>query len=342
MKPRMVGDTMALIARDYASQPQYEWQERCAVRRNAGFVGFVLLALFSVQLLMSVVFAVLSVLHLLNVGDTYYGFGNTGYVLFTMIWYVLYLPVPVLLVALFSRRWGNPFASKRAPRGAYITAVFGGMALSAFANVMASYIMNFLTCLGVKEPTSPDNIEPTVTSLLINIVATAIFPAIFEEMVFRGYILGALRPHGDKLAVIISALLFGLIHGNILQVPFAAILGMVLGWLVVQTNSIWPAVALHGANNLFSVVMQWLERKFPDNEMMSGAAFFVLVVAGAIVLIALFVNKTAYHRDLLRPMTNGDAYLTVGARVRTILTTPAFLVGGCIWLVALLITMFTK
>ncbi len=342
MKPRMVGDMMFMLTKDHILQPDCEQRERRDVRRSAQFVGFILLALFTAQLLVSAALAVLSACRVLNLSDPYYGLGNTGYVLFNMILYVIYLAMPVLIVALIARRWGNPFASKRAPRGTYITAIFGGMALSAFANVTATYLMNLLTSIGVPNPDLPDNIEPTLTSLILNIVATAIFPALLEEMVFRGYVLGALRPHGEKLAVIVSAVLFGLIHGNILQVPFAAILGVVLGWLVVQTDSIWPAVVLHGVNNLFSVVMQWLERKFPDNGMMSGAAFFILVVAGAIAFIALFVNKTAYHRDLLRPMTNGDAYLTVSARVRVILLSPAFLVGGCIWLLTLLLSLLSR
>ena len=77
-------------------------------------------------------------------------------------------------------------------------------------------------------------------------------------MIFRGYKLGAFREHGDGLAVVLSAVLFGLFHGNVLQVPFAFILGLALGFLVVLTDSIWPAVLLHFVNNLLSVVLGYL------------------------------------------------------------------------------------
>ena len=49
---------------------------------------------------------------------------------------------------------------------------------------------------------------------MLNLVSTAVLPALVEEMVFRGYILGALRPQGDGLAIVFSAVFFGLLHGK--------------------------------------------------------------------------------------------------------------------------------
>lgn len=339
MKPRMVGDTMNTMNNEYSVEREWQEQERRAVRSAAQFVGFILLALFTAQLVVSGIFVALSALNVLDLSQDGYGFDNTGERLFQMLLYVFYLAVPAVLTALIARRWDNPFASKRAPRGSYVVAIFGGMVISAFANVVASYVVSLLTNVGVAEPDFPSTIEPTLLSLALNVVATAVFPAIMEEMVFRGYILGALRPHGEKTAVLVSALLFGLIHGNILQVPFAAILGFVLGWLVIQTNSIWPAVVLHGVNNLFSVVMQWLEVKFPKTENLSIAVFMAFCVGGVIVFAVLFANKTRPHRDMLRPLANADSYLTVKQRVRTILTAPALIVGGIIWVLTLLLSM---
>ena len=49
---------------------------------------------------------------------------------------------------------------------------------------------------------SIDTMDTTVLSLVLNLVSTAVLPALVEEMVFRGYILGALRPQGDGLSLI--------------------------------------------------------------------------------------------------------------------------------------------
>lgn len=326
---------------EYSAEWELQEQERREVRRSAQFVGFVLLALFTGQIVVSCLLTALSGFEILTLSRDDYGLGNTGAMLLQMLLYVFYLAVPVLLTAVFTKRWDNPFASKRAPRGSYLIAIFGGMVISAFGNVVSSYVVTLLNGVGVPSPDFPSTIETSTLSLLLNIVASAVFPAIFEEMVFRGYVLRALLPHGERTAVLLSAVLFGLIHGNIVQVPFAAVFGFVLGWLMVRTNSIWPGVILHGVNNAFAVVMQWLEAKFPEHDNWTMMAFMVFCVGGCIVFAVLFANKTTYHRDLLRPMCNEESYLTVKQRRRTILTAPALVAGGIVWVLVMLLSMFT-
>lgn len=70
-----------------------------------------------------------------------------------------------------------------------------------------------------------------------------------EELIFRGYALRALRPYGKRFAIVGSALLFGLFHGNLLQTPYAILVGLVLGYVTVEYSIIW-AIAIHMFNNL--------------------------------------------------------------------------------------------
>lgn len=70
-----------------------------------------------------------------------------------------------------------------------------------------------------------------------------------EEFLFRGYILRTLRPFGKKFAVFGSAFLFGLFHGNLLQTPYAFLMGLLLGYITVEYSIGW-GVALHTFNNL--------------------------------------------------------------------------------------------
>jgi membrane protease YdiL (CAAX protease family) len=56
----------------------------------------------------------------------------------------------------------------------------------------------------------------------------AVLAPISEELLFRGYILRALRPYGKRFAILGSAILFGLFHGNLLQGPYAMLVGLVI------------------------------------------------------------------------------------------------------------------
>lgn len=77
----------------------------------------------------------------------------------------------------------------------------------------------------------------------------SIFAPVWEELLFRGYVLRTLRPYGKRFAIFGSALLFGLFHGNLLQTPYAVIMGLVLGYVTVEYSIGW-AICLHMFNNL--------------------------------------------------------------------------------------------
>ena len=74
------------------------------------------------------------------------------------------------------------------------------------------------------------------------LLVIAVVPAVCEELAFRGFILSGFRHLGHKWrAIVCSALLFGLAHGILQQSLIASLLGMVLGYLAVQSGSILPA-----------------------------------------------------------------------------------------------------
>ena len=73
----------------------------------------------------------------------------------------------------------------------------------------------------------------------------ALIPALVEELVFRGWILGSLRPFGERRALLLSALIFGLMHMNLTQAPFAFMLGLLFGFLYLRTGRLWPGMAVH-------------------------------------------------------------------------------------------------
>lgn len=109
-------------------------------------------------------------------------------------------------------------------------------------------------------PELPNILEAQFAMLLKNewgYLAVCLLAPLVEEMVFRGAILRSLlgkwkaRPW---LAIVVSALLFAVIHGNPAQMPHAFLAGLLLGWMFKRTRSIVPGVALHWVNNTISYV----------------------------------------------------------------------------------------
>lgn len=84
-------------------------------------------------------------------------------------------------------------------------------------------------------------------------IAVGIVAPVAEEMVFRGAVLRTLLklfPNSIYwIAICVSALLFGLVHGNIAQGTHAFLMGLILGWMYYRTNSIVPGIVMHWVNN---------------------------------------------------------------------------------------------
>lgn len=317
---------------------EYGFSPRAAEKRNArraaNFAGYILIALIAGQFFVQLFSAAAE--KFLPSGALTHPIGS---MIFGMVEYFLYFALPVLAVALIVRPGINPFPLRRVPRGTYPMAVFGGMALSLLANILANVIVQFLVLQGVSEPQFPETYDPSVINLVLNLLSMAVMPAFFEEIAFRGYVLGALRPYGDKLALILSSALFGLIHGNIKQVPFAFVLGLVFGWLAVQTNSLLPSIVLHFTNNAFSVVAGWLDQFTGNSGMPTILLFTLFCLFGATVTAVVFWQRKPHRQDLLRPVGNGVSFLSVGERTWAVLTAPALVLGGGAWIAVMVYLM---
>jgi membrane protease YdiL (CAAX protease family) len=94
---------------------------------------------------------------------------------------------------------------------------------------------------------------------IIAIISVGIIPAFAEELFFRGLILDGLKNNYSKRkAIIISALLFGIVHLNPWQFYGAFIIGLISAWICIETNSILLSIYIHFFNNvLYTITVRY-------------------------------------------------------------------------------------
>ena len=92
----------------------------------------------------------------------------------------------------------------------------------------------------------------------ITIPIVAILGPIVEELLFRKLMIDRFSVYGDRIAIIVSAVAFGLFHGNFYQLFYAAFLGLILGYMYTKTRNILYPVLLHISINLLSTLASWL------------------------------------------------------------------------------------
>ncbi|MGM9550453.1 MAG: lysostaphin resistance A-like protein [Faecousia sp.] len=128
---------------------------------------------------------------------------------------------------------------------------------------------------------------------------SALLAPVAEELMFRGFVLRTLRPYGKRFAVFGSAFLFGLFHGNLLQTPYAFLMGLVLGYVTVEYSIGW-AVVIHMFNNLvLADLLARLTAHLPEVAV-SGinlAIFGSCFAAGLAILISRRQEIREYNRS---------------------------------------------
>lgn len=188
-----------------------------------------------------------------------------------------------------------------------------GVAITHSAAVSNAFLMRVLG-LSSSAQTGPFWVDgmPLHEALLL-LITSVLIPAFFEELLFRGAILSALLPYGKTIAVIGSAVLFGVMHQNADQLLYTTLAGIVLGVLVVKSGSIWAGVLLHLFNNLFAVVEKILyERMTSSMAVLLFGIFEMLVIGfGVICLIVLITRE-----DRLRERTGNTADALLGGQER--------------------------
>ena len=117
---------------------------------------------------------------------------------------------------------------------------------------IAALLAQGLAKLGV--PAAPVSFEMgSGLQYALMLGVAAVLPGFCEECLFRGAIQGVLERRGKWFGVIGAGLLFGIFHMDPVRIIAAAYLGIVAGWLVVRTGSLWPAILSHFANNTVAI-----------------------------------------------------------------------------------------
>ena len=132
--------------------------------------------------------------------------------------------------------------------------------LAAVLHPTASLLQNLVQRLyPVSEEILPQLMEIQKSlrgaNLWLLLLLIAAVPAVCEELAFRGFILSGFRRLGHKRrAILYSALLFGVAHGILQQSLIATLVGVVLGYLAVQSGSIMPCMVFHFCHNALALV----------------------------------------------------------------------------------------
>jgi len=151
----------------------------------------------------------------------------------------------------------------------------------------------------IEEMLRPTVLEPTtsIASAVMMVFMLVIIAPIFEEIWVRGIMYDALKPYGQGIAILISSILFGLMHGSLNMLFYTTALGFALGYVRYATNSILVVTLLHAIINAIAAgllfIMALVEITGEYNRLINTIQniYILAVLALVVVGIIAFIKK---------------------------------------------------
>lgn len=260
-----------------------EREERCAIRKSMNTAG---LGIFLSCLLTQTLFVVFMLLILILMGgspmDYFHGgasdammyFQNSS--IFIALNGLVFSVLNVTVALLGCRRMRIPmhslFQTQKFTAGKAIQYMTIGIALQCIAGFVYWIISWAMAENGVEMAEVDFSYFSSAKSTIAVAMYTCILAPVTEELLFRGFLMKALSKVGIRFGIVVSALLFGLMHGNISQFLLGFLVGLFLGKIDVRHNSLIPSILVHAAINTTSFMMSL------SNEVLTGAIHDMIIM----------------------------------------------------------------
>lgn len=138
--------------------------------------------------------------------------------------------------------------------------------------------------------------------IVLQVLATCVGAPFAEELLFRGLIHKNLRKVMNMVpAMLISSLLFGIIHGNIIQCIYATLIGIICAFVYEKFKTIWAPIILHATANSFAVITTFITTGSESEGVglgLGGYVLYTVILISMTVGFMLVIEKNVNRKEI--------------------------------------------
>ena len=197
-------------------------------------------------------------------------------------------------------------------------------------NMIGQLLMRGVSALQGKPMLNP--VEQAISGLStwwIFIIMVVVAP-VFEEILFRKILVDRVRVYGDRAAIIVSAFIFGLSHGNFYQFFYAFFLGIVFAYVYIQTGRLRYTIAYHMIINFIGSIVGLKVQQMPWLIAVYGLLMLSAVIAG-VIIFTKNKKKTAIYDGIYKAWGNSTLkviFLNFGMIFFFLISAFTFVISG--------------
>lgn len=207
-----------------------------------------------------------------------------------------YLIIPVLYARFRKYEVSELFRFRKVPPFTVLLSIIIGLAISVVGDELDRIVQIFLPLPEFILEQLKSMKADTFSDWIWLLIGVVLFAAVSEEMVFRGFLQVALEKKGDATrAVMLTSLAWTFIHVNPYWFIQIFIMGVVIGFLAWQTDSIIPGIIVHGVNNFLSLLYINFEPELDWYTAGDHVAPLVLIPAIALLVYGIKLLSDFYR-----------------------------------------------
>lgn len=240
---------------------------------------------------------------------------------------LLFVLAPVMLFLLVGRyNIRETLKLQNTKASNYLIVVFLMIFGMPVAGLLNAVVLGIIRLVFGRNLPIPQFTIPDIPTLFIAILVIGLSAAVCEEVLFRGFISKGFQRYGAVTSLVITSVLFGILHRDIQRAVGTMLLGALIGFIVYRTDSIYAGMLAHFTNNTFAVLLTFMSQKINANLNRLGLeqsveydlsnlpnyTLIVTVIFGAflvmgclsffITLFYAFCRNTRTKRNLVEPV----------------------------------------
>lgn len=150
--------------------------------------------------------------------------------------------------------------------------------IQLITSLLADALTAFLERAGVSLYTPSFSLHGSALRILMLVLYTCIIAPITEELLLRGVVLKNFSRVSQRFAILLSALLFGIMHENLMQFLFTFPLGILLAYITIRHNSLTPAIITHIAVNSLGMLFEYGSTVLPQATYRTANMLYQLAI----------------------------------------------------------------
>lgn len=179
--------------------------------------------------------------------------------------------------------------------------IIATLCIAAFLPI-ANFVLKLLRFIGYTYTPVYGDYVSTNALFVLGLFGLAVFPAIGEELLFRANMVSGFKGKGYIFAIVMSAFMFALMHGNPTQLVHQFLIGAVMAYLFLITRSFFAPAIFHFINNFIAITINLLQARtafgsqiadfLAMNSKGSIIGMIIMSISGIVLLVVALVGFT--------------------------------------------------